>query len=282
MIREFALENEYAERVSLTVSPELGALLLEPAGLGFSMQNKYTRVGHVYKLTDSSIDQSEISGDLIFSTYEGFRSFANFIARSGSLKLLYRCVEGDGWYYRDVDVKELEKGEITDEKVLTCPVTFECRTLYYQDDTITYIVAATAMDRRYSIPYPNRYSDFSERTDILSNDGHIPAPVTCVISGYCENPRIQLMDGEKNAVYDITFPVTLQEGESVEYSSMDGAARAEKVGADGTRTNIVNLLDLENDNWIRVPIGAYTLRFSSDTGTANRTSYVMHRFFKAV
>ena len=270
-----------AERRSLTVSPELGALLLEPAGLGFSMNNKYTRVGHRYMLTDSNIDQSEISGKLIFDGYEGFRDFANYSARSGSLKLLYRCADGDGWYYRDIDVEELEKGEITDEKVLECPVTLVCRTLYYQDDTITYIVAATAMDRRYSIPYPNRYSDFSERMDILTNDGHIPAPVTCVISGYCENPRIQLMEGE-NAIYDIMFPVTLQEGESVEYSSMDGAARVEKVNANGTRTNLVNELDLENDNWIRVPIGSYTLRFSSDTGTANRTSYVMHRFFKAV
>lgn len=282
MIREFSLENEYAEVWSLMAMPPEGTLLLDPSGLGFAMQNSYVRTGSRFMRTESLLQQGEIKGEVIAGNYKIFRGFANYIARSETLKLRYRSVENDDYFYRDVDVVELEKTEIQEEgRVLRCPITMKCRSLYYQDAVIRYVVSATELDRRYTFPYPNRYSDYALRKDTFENDGHVDASMSFEIDGYCENPRIRISDGV-NEIYDITFPVTIQTGERMDYSSMDGDIHILHVDENGTETNLVGSLSLDNDNFIRLPPGAYEVRFSSDTGTTNRTMYALHKFFRAV
>lgn len=282
MIREFSLVNEYAEVRNLMQVPTEGMAFLEPKGLGFAMSNSYTRMGHRFVRTESLLQQGEITGSLMTADYAAFRDFANYLLRSENLKLRYRSLVNDGYFYRDVDVVKLEKSEIQEEgRVLSCPVTFKCKSLYYQDAAIYYVVSATELDRRYTIPYPNRYSDFALREDTMENDGHIPASLSFEIDGYCENPRIEV-ENDAGTLYDITFPVTIQAGERLEYSSMDGDVYIRKVGSGGSETNLVTLLSLDNDNFIRVPVGTSRIRFSSDTGTTNRTMYSMHKFYEAV
>ena len=282
MIREFSLENEYGEVMSLMLRPTDGPLFLNPKGLGYAMSNSYLRIGNRYERTESILSQAEISGDILTKDYAQFRDFANYVAKAEKLKLRYRAKESDGFYYRDVDVIKLEKTEIQEEgRVLSCPITMKCRSLYYQDVAIRYVIAVTELDRRYTIPYPNRYSDYSLREDSFENDGHVDASLGFTVYGYCENPRIQITDGDTE-LYDITFPVTIQAGEYLEYSSMEGDIHIIHVDANGVETNLIGDLSLNNDNFIRLPPGSYKVKFSSDTGTTNRTLYKLYKFYKAV
>ena len=54
------------------------------------------------------------------------------------------------------------------------------------------------------------------------------------------------------------------------------------VDANGVETNLIGDLSLNNDNFIRLPPGSYKVKFSSDTGTTNRTLYKLYKFYKAV
>ena len=119
------------------------------------------------------------------------------------------------------------------------------------------------------------------REDSFENDGHVDASLGFTVYGYCENPRIQITDGDAE-LYDITFPVTIQTGEYLEYSSMEGDIHIIHVDTNGVETNLIGDLSLNNDNFIRLPPGSYKVKFSSDTGTTNRTLYKLYKFYKAV
>ena len=262
--------------------PTDGTLLTDPSGLGFAVQNSYARIGNNFVRTQSLLSQGEIKGNIISKDYAIFRAFANYIASSRSLKLRYRALESDSWFYRDVDVTVLEKSEIQEEgHVLSCPITIKCKSLYYQDAVIRYVVSATELDRRYTIPYPNRYSDYALRKDTFTNDGHVDASISFEIDGYCENPRIQISDSSGD-LYDITFPVTIQQGERLDYSSLEGDTYILHIDENGNEQNIVGEMSLDNDNFVRLPPGSYEVRFSSGTGTTNRTMYALHKFYKVV
>jgi len=280
-VKKFMLLNEYAQTYDLSLNKkDTMAFISTPKGMGWSKTGTYVSIGDSFLQTDMETSQGEITGTILCDSYKIFREFANFVAKSKTLKLVYKCVENDGIYYRDIDTVKLEKAEIGGSDKLSCGITFKCKTLYYQEETVVYMVVADETDRRYPIPYPNKYADFSSRSDVLVNDGHRDASISFTVYGYCEQPQITISSDE--VLFDITFDITLQLGEMLKYSSQDGNIYINKIDASGTVTNLIDTLDITNDNFIRIPVGSYTINFTSLTGVDNQTTYVIHKFYEVV
>ena len=134
---------------------------------------------------------------------------------------------------------------------------------------------------RYTVAWPARYNDYSERMIALTNNGDVAAPFTLDIRGYCENPTVTILKDEK-AIASIKFPVILQSDEKILYSSLDDDMYAYLVDKSGNKKNIVQLLDIGRENFFKVPIGDHTISFASETGAAYTTSLVMYKFYRTV
>lgn len=286
MFRTFTLQNSAGETYPLSSSNPNDfytyGFLTEPEGLGIEFDNEYVRLGDIFLRTESEIDQGEFEGTMNFANYTSFRNFGNYIFRSHDLVLIYTCSDAEGTYYRDCDIVSIEKGEIGDNGIMECPVTFSFKSLYYEKNEIKYLMTDMADDRRYTFSYPCRFYDYQALDAPLVNDGHTEASISIYIYGYCENPEINITDENGDTVYTIKFNHILQDGDRIEYSSKDGNSYIRLVTSDGTVTSLVSEMPLTNNNFIRLPIGTYYLTIASDTDATNRMSYILYKFFKVV
>lgn len=282
MVRSFSLINEYGQEYSLN-SPDLTGFLTEPKGLGYEYAVNYIDIGDAFIRTKRKAKQSTVSGTMIFgsrSPYELYNKFNAYIRSSQELKLVYQTPGSSRAYYRDVDLVKLEKTEM-EKGVLQCAVDFYCKSLFYSNVQNNFVVTTVEGELRYTIKWPARYNDYSERTIMLTNNGDVGAPFMLEIQGYCEKPTVTMeKDGEMVAC--IKFPVILQPGEKILYSSLDDDMYVYQVDGEGNKTNIIQLLDIAYTNFFKVPPGDYSISFTSDTGAAYTTSLTMYKFYRTV
>jgi len=99
--------------------------------------------------------------------------------------------------------------------------------------------------------------------------------------GYIANPVIELHQSGK-LVYSVSFTTTVEAGQKLIYSSRDGDNYVVIEDTDGTQINAVNVLNLESDNFFKVPKGQSILRVSSDTGINGKVVFRILTAFKGV
>ena len=281
IIRSFKLVNEYGQECDLNNAEKTG-LLTEPQGLGYDHAVSYIDIGDAFIRTKKKAKQGVVSGTLIFGgkPYESYAAFNDFVRSSKELKLIYKTPGSTVSYYRDVDLVQLAKTEL-EGGVLPCPVEFYCKSLFYSNIKNNFTVSTIEGELRYDIRWPARYNDYSERTIMLSNNGDVDAPFTLSLNGYCENPVVTLLK-DKEVIASIKFPVILQADEKILYSSLDDNMYVYLQRSDGTKENMIQLLDINYDNFFKIPTGDYAISFTSDTGAAYTTSLVMYKFYRTV
>lgn len=280
MIRFFALENEYGNRYELD-SPEKG-FLSDPQGLGYEINSSYSPIGSSFIRNFKKDKQQTITGSVLFvgvTAYQNYQTFVNFINASEKLKLVYITQAGE--YLRDIDVARVGKSEITQKKVLECPVDFACRSLFYSNYVDRFRIERVEGEARWDFRWDVRFNDYGTRAVNVSNNGHVEAPFEVEIYGYCENPKITIFKGSK-AVASVVFKTTLQEGEKITYSSLDGDLYCYRIDAQSGRENFTSKLDIHNTNFFKLPVGDCTVDFTSDTGAANRTLLTVYKYFRTV
>ena len=280
MIRQFYLENEYGQRWDLNNSAT--GLLISPDGLGYSMNSSYSGIGYSFVRNYMKEKQQEISGTVVFGTktpYVACNQFIMFTNAAAELKLIYKTDAGE--YYRDVDLVDFGKSEMTEARVLECEVSFRCRGLFYSNQVDRFVVSRSEGELRWSFTWPARFNDYELRAVRINNAGHVPAAFELELSGYCENPSVTLsQNGEE--LYRVRFPTILQQGERILYSSVDGNLYCFREDENGERVNFTDQLDINNTNFFKLPVGGSQLDFTSDTGATNRTVLTVYRFYRAV
>lgn len=280
MIRQFYLENEYGQRWDLN-NPATG-LLISPDGLGYSMNSSYAAIGCSFIKNYMKEKQQEISGTVVFGTqtpYVVCNQFIMFANAAAELKLIYKTDAGE--YYRDVDLVDFEKSEMTEARVLECEVSFRCRGLFYSNQVDRFVVSRSEGELRWSFTWPARFNDYTLRKVRINNAGHVPAAFEVELFGYCENPSVTLSQNGRE-LYQVKFPTILQQGERILHSSVDGNLYCLRSNANGETENFTAQLDINNTNFFKLPVGDSQLDFTSDTGATNRTVLTVYRFYRAV
>lgn len=280
MIRFFALENEYGNRYELD-SPERG-FLTDPQGLGYELNTSYASIGSSFIRNFKKDKQQTITGNLVLigaAAYQNYQVFVNFVNASQNLKLIY--ITNAGKYIRDVDLVSVGKTEITQSRVLECPVKFVCKSLFYSNHVNRFKIERVEGEVRWDFRWDVRFNDYGSRTLNINNNGHVEAPFELELFGYCEKPKVIVsQNGETMAT--VIFPITLQIDEKIIYSSLDGDLYCYKVDKQGNKENITSKLDIHNTNFFKLPVGDCMVDFTSDTGAANKTVLTVYKFFRTV
>lgn len=278
-MRKFYIENEYNERFSLWGNR---VYMVEPSGLGIKHDATYIRIGTSFlRNKKMQVAQATVGGKIEFmdpGASQKFKDFYDFCAAASELYLVYD--PGDGKeYIRDIDILEAGKTERTGG---TLPITvkFACKSLYYLRNNSRFIFEADANEKRYDYRYDFTYSDHGTYETMIDNSGHVEAPFDCIINGYCVNPAIQIVKDGKT-FYEVEFPVAIEEGEYLRYSSRDGMLEATLVSGE-KETNLMNLLDITKDNFFKIPVGDSKIVFSSSSASTNIISLTVYKMYEVV
>ena len=277
-MRKFYIENEKNERFSLWGNR---VYMINPSGLGIKHDASYIRIGNSFLRNKTNVAQSKIGGKIEFldpGANKRFNEFYNFCAAADSLHLVYD--PGDGTeYIRDIDFTEAKKTEKTGA-TLPISVTFICKSLYYLRNNNRFIFEPTENEKRYDYRYDFTYGDYGTYETVINNNGHVEAPFECIIYGYCVNPSIRIIK-DNATLYEVVFPVAVEEGEFIRYSSRDGMLEATLVA--GTKeTNLMHLLDISKDNFFKIPIGNSKIMFDSTSESTNIITATIYKMYEVV
>lgn len=256
MVREFKLINEKGQEFSLMDIYNY-CLLTEPNGLGYSYATEYQQLGNTFVENLRKMEQGQISGTLNFLNYDNYTSFVDFIESSESLKFGYKIPYkdlGTKEFFKDIQIQGLSKTQLQPNGILSEAVTFDCLSLWYEENTVIYKIEPQSNEIRWDFRWDSKFNDYDTRNLQYINQGHVEAPVIIEIDGHIVNPIFELyVEGELYQTVEITADIA--EYEKLLYDSRENNFYIGKQNTDGTKTSLFGLdhIKFKNDNVIRLP-----------------------------
>lgn len=285
MVRQFRLINEKGQEFNL-MDLYNSCFLSEPDGLGYSYNTTYEQVGNSFFETLRNVQQGQITGTANFSCYDNFKSFVDYIESSEKLRFGYKIPYKNlpiKEYLKDVNIQNIGKEQIDVDGILKCPITFDCLSLWYEENKTIYSTKAQEDEIRWNFKWDSRFVDYNNRILNYINDGHVPAPVLIKIEGPVVNPTITLKV-EGKIYQEVTVNATIQQYEDFEYCTLDKDFYIRKKNTDGTYTDLFDLdyIDPSNNNVIKIPQNkSCELIMTSDSDIINAEVRI-YSFYKIV
>lgn len=282
-VREFKIINELGQEYSL-MNIKNYCLFTDPSGLGISYDSNYEQIGNVFVENEKKIEQKQIIGTANFSCYDNYKKMVDFLIKAKSLKFSYKIPFKDSIkeYFRDISFRSIEKSEKQTSGVLSETLTLDALSLWYEENETIYDMKSQNNEMRYDYRWDSRYTTYNRRSVTYNNEGHVEAPFRLEISGYVENPSIQIFVN-KEKVSEITIPITIGNYEKFLYCSKANETYIRKQNADGTLENLFKkqYVDIKNDNIFRLPLGVSEIKIVADNEIAN-AKLIVYPQYKAV
>ena len=255
MVREFKLVNEKGQEYSL-MDLKNYCFFGDPSGLGYNYTTEYQQLGNVFISNLRKIAQGQINGIVNFISYDNYRALVDFVEGSESLRLSYKVPYKTGTkeYFKDVQISNISKTQIQPNGILSETVTFDCLSLWYEEQDIEYKIEPIDNEMRWNFFWNSRFNDNNSTSITYLNKGQVEAPILLEINGAVVNPKIQLyVNGKLAQVVNINK--TIQQYEKLIYDSRDNQFAITLANIDGTEESLLNLntINFENDNVIRLP-----------------------------
>lgn len=279
MVREFYIENGLGQRFSM-MDIEKCCFLSSPTGLGYSNNIQFIQIENDFIEDIKRIAQGQISGELIFKKYDNFKKFIDFIEGTEDLRLVYKIpLENETIeYYKDIDVSTVEKGEIGIDGVLRIPVTFMCKSLWYEAKEVVYNIDSVTNELRWDFNWNPAFTSYDNRNIIFENKGHTNAPFKLELNGEIISPKIIIFEDEKEIERLDLTGLTINAGEKLIYNTKDTKQQIYKEGAMG-KENLFSFLNPNFINFYKLRKGVSKIRLEADNEITNGklTIYVQYK-----
>lgn len=276
-MNEFYLIDENNTRFSLKDFTEK-AFIPSLKGIGYKHSLSYTKVGDYFKTNYKEIAQGTMSATTVFSSYENYQNFINFIENANELRLIYKPIDVE--YFRDVDfdgVSNVTRGASTTE----AEISLFCKSLYYTATDTRFEVVPIEGQSQYDLLFDYTFNDYASTEIVFTNSGHVEAQLVAEIYGFIENPKIELYQ-ENVLISTVSFNETVLDGDKLIYSARDGNNYIVYEDSDGVQTNAIDILDLANENFFKIPKGTVKFVISSDTGLYSKITFRIITSYKGV
>ncbi len=264
MVREFYIENGLGQRFSM-MDIEKCCFLSSPTGLGYSNNIQFIQIENDFIEDIKRIAQGQISGELIFKKYDNFKKFIDFIEGLEDLKLVYRIpLENETIeYYKDIDVSTVEKGEFGIDGVLRIPITFMCKSLWYEAKEIVYNIDSVTNELRWDFNWDSAFTSYDNRNIIFENKGHTNAPFKLELNGEVISPKITIFEDDKEIEKLDLTGLIIKAGEKLVYNTKDTREQIYKESKTG-RENLFSFLNPNFINFYKLRKGVSKIRLEAD------------------
>lgn len=279
-IRNFYFENETGERIDCQkINGNL--FFYNVTGLGFEEEIEYVQIGDNFIANRRKIKQNQIAGELDFyeMTYDEYCNFVDFILRASSLRLIYvpkKSIRTE--YYRDIDLFKIDKNEEDEYNILTCPITMNAKSLWYEAKEVVYNIDSVTNELRWDFQWNAVFAAYDNRNIIFDNKGHTEAPFKLELNGEVINPKITILEDEIEVKQLDLNGLTIEEGETFIYNTKDTEQEIIKTGSSGT-TNLFSFLNPNFINFYKLRKGASKIRLEADNEitSGKLTIYVQYK-----
>lgn len=252
--------------------------------LGISYNASYVRVGDTFIRDYLNPSQTTFSFKLNFfrpNVFEKVQTVGNYLMSAESLTLVYKPdLESGIEYRREVELTEFTKVSGTNG-YLAYTINLAALSLFYYKRQTKFTIKAWDGEMRYSFRWDAFFNDYANRKVDIPSGSHVDIAFDLEIYGYTINPKVEIIVGNQ-VVNSILFPLTLEEGEKIVYSSQDQDLKVKKVDQDGNVSNIYNLFNLEDNIFFKIPKSGATIRFSADNEVLNTIILTTYNYFKVV
>lgn len=280
---KFYIENEKGERIDLQ-DDEKYCLAENIKGLGLNINNTYTHVGDYFTNDSTEDTQKVIEFDANFFFTGGVSAFdkeqivSDFLVRADRLYFVYIPEREEEAEYRC----EVELGAYTQgykDGFLSYPVKLNAITLFYKDNIVTLDVDRTAGEKRYTFNYAATYNDYESRSVEIKPGNQVDVAFDLEIYGYTANPGFDIYENEIK-VRSMTFPVVVEEGQKIFYSSRDADLRVQLIDENGVATNLFDKFNADEEIFYKLNKNGSTIKFR--TGGANKILFTPYKYLKVV
>ena len=284
MVRKFRIVNEKGQDFSLMDLYNY-CFLSNPDGLGYNYETEYQELINTFIENIRRLAQGQISGTANFVNYDNYRNFIDFIENSEKLRFSYIVPyqNGEKEYFKDIQIQSISKTQKQTNGILSETVVFDCLSLWYEENTITYTVEPLENEIRWDFEWDSKFSDYDSRNLQYINKGHVEAPIYVEIDGQVVNPKLELyVEGE--LYQNVKVTTTFAQYEKLIYDSRENQFAILKEKTDGTTESLFSLdyINFENDNVIRIPKNrSCELRLTADNEVLNARLTIYPRY-KAV
>lgn len=232
----------------------LKSFLKDPKGLGFSKKYSSYKIGSVEIITNEEYDLPKITGSINFikgsieDKYRDYQEFLSFISQ-GNVKLYYQTPNTLDMYYCEGIITNLDKGEVEQNGVLTCPFSFKATTTWRnskQRIVTTINTPTTDKGKYYDLERDYSYAGTSFDNIELVNRGYEDVGFELEIKGNVTDPKLSISQNGKQygvlqilGTYDYVY-INSRDGEEEIYLEQNGSAVANPISyqnmalADGT------------------------------------------------
>lgn len=276
-MNQYTLINENNIRFSLTDFTNQ-TFIPSLKGLGYENSFTFIRVGNTFKTDYKELVQGILSGTVISSSYENYRSLINYIENSTSLRLIYKPLDIE--YFRDV-----EFGGITDPirraSTTEAEIRLHCNGLYYTENQEVFSVEAIEGQSQYDLVFDYVFNDYATSEITYTNPGHVDSEMIVEFFGYLNNPKIELFVNDV-LKYQVTFNIEVQENEKLIYSVRDNDMFVVLENELGIRSNVVSCLDITQDNYFKIPRGVSSIRVGADSSIFTKITFTIFTAYKGV
>ena len=261
-IAEFYLEDAIGRRIDLNATSDVS--FVHTTGLGVSLSPDTASLGEGFFTLVNTDEEpvNRIVGDLVFKpdAYPRYRDFINWTSRAGELIFVY-CPYGANRYYREVQIKQIEKSVRGKWRELSCAATFICLTPWYLptalnlnfetdpenamryeftfDDNLTYGAASSGA---YSVEIPA--------------EGHIPAALNVRYAGASANLQISLTGLDTGTIYGACkISAESLATDIIELNTSKRDSYIKKIASDGAETDLLLAgdVDITSEPFFRAP-----------------------------
>lgn len=284
VVREFKLVNEKGQEYSL-MDIYNHCLLTDPDGLGYSYSTEYEQLGNTFITNLRRMEQGQITGTANFLNYDNYKSLIDFIERSESLRFAYKIPfkSGTKEYFKDVNIQNITKTQIKTNNVISETITFDCLSLWYEENTVIYDMTKQSNEIRWDFRWDPKFTSYNTRKLNFINNGHVEAPIVLEIQGPVKNPSLELyVEGQLYQILNLTTEI--QAYEKILYSSRENNFYINKQNTDGT---LESLFDLDVINPKQNPVLMFPknksceLKIKADTDITN-AKITVYVYYKAV
>lgn len=290
-IRKLFFQNAAGERRGL--NGEDGIYATNLAGFGFSFDPSFADIGRGFfpSVDDGKMLQNNIAFTLVFtkSPYAAYQSFVDWLSASSGLTIVYNPT-GRREFCLDATISFMQKGERNQVGWLEVPCGFFCNTPWYLPTPTVLSISGSGLDE--SIRYPYRYSSdlrygqdsASSIRAIVAGAGHIPGSLQITFRGAVANPKIRLTGNATGKIYGVcSVAGAFSEADALEFSTRYENAYVCRIGADGTREDLLDVLDLSTTPFFHIPVDeACTLSIEADSPVMGRVDLLIYYYYRSV